>query len=310
MIYLKEFETQAAYDAVKNNLPKPNVSLITDGSEVKYIKGTTPLDTTVVLKLVTTSNNQVAQVFDYYGYAYSSIDYMEFDGVEIDSKKRDEIYEDGADMTIETPGEHVFKYRFNQSSEAPSALFIDCPYTSVYIPDGITTIGYGFIVCENIDSYFESMVVNSNNSYYDSRNNCNAIIETSTNKLLYGCKSTVIPNTITIIGDEAFKNVQAFQNLIIHEGVTNIGSHAFRYNKIMETLDLPSTLTTIGTQAFSNCSNLESITIRAIVPPTIGAHSSIFSGSSCNIYVPSESVDAYKTATNWTTYASRIQAIP
>ena len=74
-------------------------------------------------------------------------------------------------------------------------------------------------------------------------------------------------------------------------------------------LSIPDGTTKIGYGAFYNCSRLTSVTIKATTPPTLtsGAFNDT---NNCPIYVPAESVDAYKTATNWSAYADRIQAIP
>ena len=73
--------------------------------------------------------------------------------------------------------------------------------TSITIPNSVTSIGNSlFSYCIHLGS----IVVESDNPVYDSRNNCNAIIETATNKLLYGCKNTIIPNSVISIGNYAF----------------------------------------------------------------------------------------------------------
>lgn len=88
--------------------------------------------------------------------------------------------------------------------------------------------------------------------------------------------------------------------------VTLINSYAFNYRDKLTSVVIPSGVTNIEMYAFYMCSGLESITIEAIVPPTISEFS-VFDGTNdCPIYVPSESVNAYKTA--WSQYASRIQA--
>lgn len=308
MIYLKEFDTESAYNAAKDGLLTPNVSLITETREVKYLKGATPptpSDTTLVMKLETTSTSQNVMLFDTYSSGYEEINYIEIDGVEADIE---EIKSNGGFITIATTGEHVVKYRFTDPSSIPESLFVDCGYTSIYIPDGITSLD-GFFWFQEANSDLESITVDSNNPTYDSRNSCNAIIETSTNKLILGCKNTVIPNDIAIIDDSAFKSVQGLQNIEISNNVTEIGAHAFRYNNVIETVDIGNSIAYISNQAFANCSNLTSVTIRATTPPTLPEYANLFYQSPCTIYVPAASVDAYKAASGWSDYASRIQAI-
>ena len=77
----------------------------------------------------------------------------------------------------------------------------------------------------------------------------------------------------------------------------------------MRSVDLPSTLTSIAAQAFRSCSTLNTLYCRATTPPTIANSNALSTANLTNIYVPAASVNAYKTATNWSTYASIISAI-
>ena len=77
----------------------------------------------------------------------------------------------------------------------------------------------------------------------------------------------------------------------------------------LTTLVIPSNISYIGTSAFYYCTGLTSITVESTTPPTIVSGSFGYTND-CPIYVPPESVDAYKAASGWSNYASRIQAIP
>lgn len=93
----------------------------------------------------------------------------------------------------------------------------------------------------------------------------------------------------------------------IGDCVTTIGDNAFWNCRSLTSIEIPDSVTRIGDYAFKNCSNLTSVTVNATTPPTLG--NNVFTDTNnCPIYVPCESVDAYKTATNWSTYASRIQS--
>ena len=95
--------------------------------------------------------------------------------------------------------------------------------TSITIPNSVTDIGgSAFAYCTSLTS----IAVENGNSVYDSRNNCNAIIETATNTLITGCKNTVIPNTVTKIGDDAFAYC-SFTSITIPSSVTSIRKWAF-----------------------------------------------------------------------------------
>ena len=163
--------------------------------------------------------------------------------------------------------------------------------TSITIPSDVTSIGTSaFSVCSSLTR----IDVASGNTKYDSRNNCNAIIETSTNTLIVGCKDTVIPSSVTSIGNYAFSYCSGLTSITIPSSVTSIGYIAFsgcsgltcievdpnnntydsrnNCNAIIETNTntliagckdtvIPSTVTSIGTNAFFGCSSLTSITI-------------------------------------------------
>ena len=97
---------------------------------------------------------------------------------------------------------------------------------SVTIPDSVTSIGAGaFEVCAGL----ESLTVDANNTVYDSRNNCNAVIETGSNTLIAGCKNTVIPNDVTTVGEDAFFGCTSLASVTIPDSVTSIGFEAFGY---------------------------------------------------------------------------------
>ena len=91
--------------------------------------------------------------------------------------------------------------------------------------------------------------------------------------------------------------------------VTAIGDSAFTSSNRIQTVSIPSGVTSIGSYAFANCTRLTSITVNATTPPTLGSFA-LFNTNNCPIYVPAQSVQTYKAATNWSDYADRIQAIP
>ena len=114
----------------------------------------------------------------------------------------------------------------------------------------------------------------------------------------------------TTIAYTLFYNCIKLTSVTIPNSVTSIGSEAFYYCGGLTSVEIPNSVTSIGSSAFNSCSSLTSVTVEATTPPTLG--SNVFQDSNANlvIYVPAESVEAYKTTGNWVTYASRIQAIP
>ena len=122
-----------------------------------------------------------------------------------------------------------------------------------------------------------------------------------------GLTSIDIHDSVTSIGNHAFSSCYNLQSIDIPDSVTSIGNHAFAYCYSLTSCTIGSGVTSIGNYAVGGCSALTSITVEATTPPTLGDNY-VFNGSTCPIYVPAASVTAYQTA--WSTYASRIQAIP
>ena len=130
--------------------------------------------------------------------------------------------------------------------------------TSITIPDSVTSIDdYAFADCTGLSS----ITVSSGNKNYDSRNNCNGIIETATNKLISGCKNTDIPDSVTSIGDNAFCGCTGLTSITIPDSVTSIGIFTFTDCTGLTSVTIPDSVTNIGDWAFCGCTGLVSITI-------------------------------------------------
>jgi len=130
--------------------------------------------------------------------------------------------------------------------------------TAITIPSSVTSIGaYVFTECKGLTS----MVVESGNTVYDSRENCNAIINTATNSLLYGCKTTVIPNSVTSIGNRAFRGHSTLTDISIPNSITSIGEYAFANCTGLTAITIPNSVTRIGWDAFDGCTGLISVTL-------------------------------------------------
>ena len=213
-------------------------------------------------------------------------------------------------VTIPNSVTSIGKYAFHNCSGL----------TSVTIGNSVTTVGkYAFADCSGLTS----VVVDKNNGTFDSRDNCNAIIETSTNKLVVGCKNSIIPNSVTSIGEYAFYHCseltsvtipnsitsidkasfygcEGLTSVTIPNSVTSIGEYAFDYCSRLTSVTIPNSVTSIGYRAFYGCSRLTKLVSLAIEPPTCGngAFKEV-DKTTCQLLVPEESINKYKTADQW-----------
>ncbi len=130
--------------------------------------------------------------------------------------------------------------------------------TTITIPNSVTSIGNcAFEKCTGLTS----IVVKNGNTTYDSRNNCNAVIETKNNNLILGCQTTTIPNDVTSIGDSAFYNCTGLTSIAIPNSVINIGVSAFQGCTNLTHVALSNSLTSINKGVFTDCTSLTSIVI-------------------------------------------------
>lgn len=201
--------------------------------------------------------------------------------------------------------------------------FIGCSnLASISFPISITSIGSAFSGCTSLasidipagvtsiesDAFLDShsitsITVDEDNTVYDSRNDCNAIIETATNKLILGCVNTVIPEEVSEIGAYAFYG-SPFTSVSIPENVTSILDYAFGGCSELISINIPSGVTNIFRYTFYNCSSLTSITIPSNVTQIWkGAFYGCSSLTSINIpnKVTSIGESAFERCTNLTT---------
>ena len=198
--------------------------------------------------------------------------------------------------------------------------------TSISIPNSVTSIGYSaFSSCSGLTS----VKVESGNTVYDSRYNCNAIIHTKTNELIVGCKNTSIPNTVTSIGTSAFYGCSGLASVAIPNSVTSIGDSAFGSCSGLASVTIPNSVTSIGIYVFAGCSGLTSVTIPNSVT-SIGERAfyncsgltevyslieepfAINSGflTYTTLYVPKDTKAKYEATDGWKEFKNIIEIVP
>ena len=158
---------------------------------------------------------------------------------------------------------------------------------SITIPNTVTSIGSSaFSSCSSLDSITIPNAVTSIGS--SAFSNC------------YSLDSITIPNTVTSIGSSAFDGCYSLGSITIPNAVTSIGNSAFSNCSSLGSITIPNTVTSIGSSAFSACQGLQEIHFKGATPPTVGASNTFTSlPTYCKIYVPTGSLSAYKTATNY-----------
>ena len=191
----------------------------------------------------------------------------------------------------------------NSVTEIGAWAFSGCEaLTSINIPESVTGIGeYAFIGCGELTS----ITVAEENKVYDSRNNCNAIIETKTNRLIQGCANTVITKSVTEIGDSAFHKCKALTSINIPESVRKIGNMVFYECLVLKSVTIPNSVTEIGDCVFSGCENLTEIILYQTDPSKIeiSGHSGL-QKTQITLYVPKESVIAFQEHWFWSECAA------
>lgn len=178
----------------------------------------------------------------------------------------------------------------NSITTIGDSVFTNCDrLTSANIPNSVTSIGESaFKGCLDLTS----IVVEDGNTVYDSRDNCNALIHTSTNTLVAGCNSTVIPNGVTGIGDFAFFGYRGLTSVVI-----------------------PNSVTSIGAEAFYDCTGLTSVTSELIQPFVVGEHVFYQSGDddensvplNATLYVPFGTIWQYEATEGWSQFANKVE---
>ena len=187
----------------------------------------------------------------------------------------------------------------NSLTRIDGSVFNSCSsLTSVTIPDGVTSIGSSaFLQCSSLTSVTIPNSLTSISGYAFQSCECLANI--------------TIPDGVTSIGSSAFQSCYALTSVTIPDSVTSIGDYAFQTCECLANITIPDGVTSIDSAAFQRCYGVAEYHLKPTTPPTL-SNSDAFSNipSDCVIYVPVGCLEVYQNATNWTTYASKMQEEP
>ncbi|MBR2325734.1 MAG: leucine-rich repeat domain-containing protein [Alistipes sp.] len=170
---------------------------------------------------------------------------------------------------------------------------------SITIPDSVTSIGgCAFWGCSSLTSITIPISVISigQRAFSDCRN----------------LTSVTIPNSVTSIGEGAFLSCTSLRSITIPDSVTSIREGVFNYCSSLTSITIPDSVTSIGNCAFLYCTSLEEVYCKPTTPPTgdkymFSYYDGGFKPIGCKIYVPRNSVEAYKSTQYWSDYASYIE---
>lgn len=203
------------------------------------------------------------------------------------------------------PGKHTVKYTLEKNN---NFYLVESEELISLIFPNYTEVIYGFDHCYNLESITIPNSVKRIDSYTFME--CNNIKYVHIKSIESWCNITfesTVANPLRFNANLVL-NGTIIENLVIPYSISQIKSNAFFGCISIKNITIHENVTNIGDDAFYDCSNLKNIYIKSITPPTLGTQ--VFGSiSSFNIYVPSESVNTYKSATGWSSYANKIKAI-
>ena len=221
--------------------------------------------------------------------------------------------------------------------------FYNCYFNNVIFPKNCTLSSASFLYCSaSTLSFGTGTIISEMGKYVSPFSNAiisnidlNGVTQISDYAFYSssGFTSIIIPSSVTTFGQYAFNKVPSLNSVTIdYASNATLGGNQFRDSSItsltigshptsignsmfynctkLTSLVIPSNISSIIEYAFMGCSGLTSITVESTTPPTLRGFGVFDNTNNCPIYVPSESVDAYKAASGWSRYKSRIKAIP
>lgn len=225
------------------------------------------------------------------GFTYS----LNMESQEASLKKYNQSLEGATKVVI--PEIITYEEKIYKVTSLGERCFSDFPsLTSIVIPASVTSLREEcFYGCSSI----ESMIVDANNPIYDSREGCNAIIETASNTMIRGCKNTRIPDSVISLGDGCFAGCSSLTSIEIPKSVTSLGGYCFFSCSSLWSIEIPESVTGLGHWCFWGCFSLNTLICKM---ENVIEDSSLFEYvpiADVTLYVPEKMLDTYKSTTPW-----------
>lgn len=196
----------------------------------------------------------------------------------------------------------------NSVTTIEKLAFADCKrLNSITIPNSVMSIGImAFSNCSGL----ASINVEAGNTKYDSRDDCNGVIDTESNTLIVGCKNTIISNSVTSIGDYAFTGCSGLTSVLIPNSVKSIGFQAFYGCNGLASVTIPNSVMSIGESAFDGWDLPEVI---SNIENPFNIKTNTFNENTfynATLYVPAGTVDKYKATEGWKKFVFVEEGLP
>ena len=269
------FSTYSQYESALLSLEKPHVALTLNTNGVHFVSSS------VIAKFNVTNPIQYAICNNTSIFSHFFID--------------GNLTTPRTTFSFSSPGEHTVEYVLKNTFTAQdfNNVFSQCLMTSLYLPNMLLAMTMCAPHCVNLKHVYLPDGIRSMTSCFPS---CDSL------------KTIYLPDTLITLGEDCFTDNDGLEKITIPNSVTSIGNRCFYASRKLRSVEIGSGVQYIRDFAFSTCQELTSLKICAATPPQLG--SDVFLNSdNCIIYVPSDSLNAYKSATNWSALASRIQPI-
>ena len=293
MKYIRLFETVEGYDSNFVNLEAPNISYVKNinGKYDGGIRRVEYFDNNKIFYTSTDGNIVTPYVSNAFGANIIS-----------------NTYENGVG---------IITFDADVTSIGDSAFHQCQSLTSIRIPDSVTSIGEGaFWNCSSLTSVtIGNSVTSIGEGAFSSCDSLTSVtipysvtsIGRGAFEYCYSLTSVTIPDSVTSIREYAFRFCSSLISITIPNSVTSIGEGAFENCNSLTSITIPDSITSIGSFAFYDCSSLTSVYCKRTTPPTGGSYMFNNDVSGRKIYVPYFNTSAYKSATNWSSYADDIE---